>query len=138
MAKKISPFNSWGESFWTRHFKCFKFLRLICAMLMDLLEEKMIFPALSMYIIGYYYIDLNTELLVIYEAQAICQPLYPNYLNVPDFLLLGKSKFSRYSHYFYPLILIGNIKKTSFFITLLCAAYCVYDFILVFIDVLYK
>ena len=98
----------------------------------------MIFPALSMYILGYYYIDLNSEFLLLYDVQAMCQPMNPNHVSVPDYLLIEKNTMSKYSHYFYPLVLLGNIKKTPFFITLLCATYCVYDFILVFVDVMNK
>ena len=91
-----------------------------------------------MYILGYYYIDLNSEFLLLYDVQAMCQPMNPNHVSVPDYLLIEKNTMSKYSHYFYPLVLLGNIKKTPFFITLLCATYCVYDFILVFVDVMNK
>lgn len=135
MEKKIKPLNSWGETFWQRHLGFFGFLKYFFSKFIDFLEDKMYNSELSIAIAGIYLINLNTNLMGIYKAFAICQPLYPNQLNIPTFLLCD-SNFSKYSHHFFPLVFIGNLKSVPFFITLTCAFFCFYDFILIAIDVI--
>ena len=132
---KIDPLNSMCENFWSDHFKVFGFVRLFITVFIDFIEDKMKSPELSMVIAGYYLIGLNSQLLGIFEAQGMCQPLYPNHISVPEYLLLDKNIFSKYSHYFYPLVFLGNLNRASFFLTLFCACYCWYDFVLDIVDV---
>ena len=81
-------------------------------------------------------IGLNTQWLGIYSAYALCSPFFPGFLgDVPAMFLLDSS-FSIYSHYFYPLVFLGNLKKTPFFITFVCAFFSFYDFTLLLIDVI--
>lgn len=134
-SKKIKPFSSLGKSFWRNHFKCFAFLHWFISTIIDFVEEKMRFPALSMAIAGNYIFGLNSYLLGIYESRSMCEPLFPHYITIPQFLLMENS-FSKYSHYFYPLVFLGNLNKTPFAMSLICATYCFYDFILVLVDVI--
>ena len=137
MEYKIKPFNYWGDSFWGRHFKVFGFIKLFFSQFIDFLQDKMHSPELSAFIAGFYLINLNSELLGIYNAFSMCAALCPNCIEVPEYLML-ESKFSRYSHHFYSLVFIGNLRKCPYFITILCALYCIYDLILVSVDVITK
>jgi hypothetical protein len=133
--EKVNPVNAWGESFWERHFKVFGFIKYVISIFLDFVEDKMRSPELSALLAGYYLLSVNTALLGIYRATAFCEPFFPDYLSVPDYLMITKSPFSVYSHFFYPLIFIGNLERSPFFIVLTCAAYCTYDFMLAFVDV---
>lgn len=135
MKKEINPLNSMGEEFWKKHFKVFGFIKIFFSMFIDFLEDKMKSPELAMIMAGYYLIGINTKLLGIYQAMALCQPLYPNSHRVSDFLLLEKSSFSMYSHYYYPLLFIGNLNRSPYYLSLVCAIFSMYDFILNLIDV---
>ena len=115
--------------------KIFGFIGYFFSKFIDMLKDKMKSPELSTAIAGIYLFGLNTSYLGIYQAYALCQPAYPNYINVPNYLLI-ESEFSYYSHHFYPLTFIGNLEETPFFITIICASYCYYDFILILIDVI--
>lgn len=135
MDKTIKPLNSWGNSFWMRHLRCLGFMKFFLSPFIDFLTDKMHAPELSIFYAGYSIYSLNTQFLGIYKSEAICQPLYPNQINAPEALLMNNS-FSKYIHYFYFLCFIGNLKNTPFFITLCCAAYSCYDFIVLFVDVI--
>lgn len=134
MEKKLKPLNYWGESFWRRHLYVFGFIKYFFCQFIDFLEDKMHIPELSVAIAGIYLISLNVNLLGIYKTFALCQPHYPDYINVPGYLLI-ENKFSLYSHHLYPLVFIGNLRSVPFFITLSCAFYCFYDFSLIAVDV---
>ena len=134
MENKITPLNHLKEFFWTQHFKQFAFIGYFLSQFVDLLKDQMKSPELSVSIAGLYIIGLNISNLGIYKAFALCQHQYPDYMYVPDALLLV-SPFSVYSHHFYPLTFIGNLQKSPYFITVICALYCYYDFILILIDV---
>ena len=137
MNKKINPFDAWGNGFWKRHLKCFKYIKYLLSVFIDFLEEQMKLPELSILIGAIYMIGLNTQLLGIYEAYAICSPIFPHYLsNIPAAFSLN-SAFPKYSHLFYPLIFIGNLKSSPYLISLLCSIFSIYDFSLLVIDVSY-
>ena len=134
MEEKIKALDIWGNSFWRRHLKIFGFIKYFCSQFIDFLSDQMHSPELSVMLSGIYIIGLNANLLGLYSAIAICQPLFPYYLKVPNELLLI-SKFSLYSHHFYPLLFVGNLKKSPLIITVVCALYAGYDFILLLVDV---
>ena len=134
MGKKLKPLNYLGNAFWTQHFKQFAFIGYCFSQFVDMLKDRMKSPELSAAVAGLYIVGLNISNLGIYKAFALCQHQYPDYMYVPDALLLV-SPFSVYSHHFYPLTFIGNLQKSPYFITVICALYCYYDFILIFVDV---
>ncbi|OMJ76896.1 hypothetical protein SteCoe_23633 [Stentor coeruleus] len=130
-----SPLDMWGDSFWKKHFRYFFFIKYILSVFIDFLQDHMKSPELSVLIAGLYMIGLNTELLGIYTANGLCEPYFPNYIaGLPDYLKLNYS-FSKYSHYFYPLVFIGNLKSCPVLMTFICASFSFYDFSLVLIDV---
>ena len=135
MENKINPLNSWGETFWKRHLKVFGFIQYFITIFLDLLEDKMRSPDLGMILAGYYLTGANIALLGIYQSYAFCQNSYPNQFNAPTYLLMDKSLISKYSHYFYPLVFIGNIDRSPFFLAIVSALFCAYDFVLVLVDV---
>ena len=137
MVDKIKPLDAWGQSFWSRHFKVFGFINIVFSQFIDFLQDKMHSSELSIAIAGIYILNLNSELLGVYQAYSICRAQCQNCVDVPRYLLF-ETLFSRYSHHFFPLVFIGNLKKSSYFITVICAFYCFYDTILVSVDVIFK
>ena len=136
MAGRIKPFNSQGDRFWKSHFKCLYFIKFFISVFIDFLEDSMKISELSILIAGLYMVGLNAEFLGVYQAYALCIPDFPNYIsNIPSILSLETS-FPKYSHYFYPLIFIGNLKSCPYFLTLFCFCFSVYDLILLSIDVI--
>ena len=93
-------------------------------------------PELDLMLLGFYMIGINTQLLGVYEGFAICEPLALNYLKVPSFFMIQNNTFYKFSHLFYPLLFIGNLKTCPVFITFICIFYCFYDFSLVLVDVI--
>jgi hypothetical protein len=134
MKSKIDYLNYWGESFWPRHLGFFGFIKFFFTHLIDFLEDKMHSPELSILIAGLYLLGLSSSLLGLYQAFGYCEPFFIDYYSVPDFLLFA-SDISIYSHYFYPLVFVGNLKRAPFFITFVCACFCLYDFVLILVDV---
>jgi hypothetical protein len=131
-----NPLDVLGDSFWNKHFRYFFFVKYFFSVFIDFLQDHMKSPELSVLIAGLYMIGLNTEFLGIYTAYGLCEPYFPNYIaNLTDFLKLNYS-FSRYTHYFYPLVFIGNLKSCPVLMTFICAFFSFYDFSLILIDVL--
>ena len=119
-------------------FSEFSFLKCLFINLVDLLEEKVYSKDLAICLIGYYIYNLSSSLYGTFEGFAICEPLFASYLSVPSIWLIEKSVFSSYSHHLYGLVFLGNLKRSPFFIRVLSMTYCIYDFILVFTDVIHK
>jgi hypothetical protein len=136
MSSKINPLNSKGERFWKSHFKCLYFLKYFVTDYIDFLEEKMKSPELSILIASLFSVGITTHSLGLYTTESLCIPYFPDYIpGIPSLFLLDSS-FSIYSHYFYPILLIGNLKSTPLPVTILCAVYSAYDFTLHLIDVI--
>lgn len=127
-----------GKKFWRAHFKCFAFIEALIVGVIDLLEEKMRFPELSIIMTGYFLLGLDAELQGSYEANSLCQSYLPEYIEVPQFFLEKSNVFFRYSRTFYPIFFIGNLEKTPFLLAVVCMGYCCYDFSLVLTDVISK
>ncbi|CAG9326424.1 unnamed protein product [Blepharisma stoltei] len=132
--KQRDLLNSWGEGFWKRHLKAFAFIRLLMFYVLDMLEDKFIIPELSMTIGALYILDLNTKILGTYELQAICYHLNEDKKKNIPWVFNVDSSFSKYSHWFYFFIFVGNIRSSPYIISLLCALYSTYDTILKLID----
>lgn len=132
---KLKVLNFEGEKFWFKHFKFFHVARYFFTALIDFIEDKMYSAELVILLSGSYISNLNTVLLGMYEAYAMCETIYPDRLSVPSFLKV-LSPFSVYIHHFYFLVFLGNLQKSPFWVTLLSALFCLYHFTLVLVDVL--
>lgn len=129
------PLNCEGERFWSNHFKVFAVLKFWFPPLVDFVEDKMHCVELAAIISGSYMINLNSNLLGIYSTFSMCEKYFPDGFDAPDALKIT-NKFSIYSHHFYFLVFLGNLKSSPFYITILSALFCIYDFILILVDVM--
>lgn len=133
--QKIKVLNFEGEKFWFTHFKYFEIAKFFFTALIDFVEDKMYSVELVILISGNYITNLNTILLGMYEAFSICEVIHPSQLTVPSFLKMI-NPVSVYIHHFYFLVFLGNLQKSPFWVTLVSALFCFYDFTLVLVDVL--
>jgi hypothetical protein len=130
----VEPFNCEGEKFWIRHFKIFAVIRFLFPPLIDFIHDKMHCVELAIIIAGSYMLNLNSNMLGIYSTFSMCEIYRFGDVDLPDFLRI-KNPFSVYSHHFYFLVFLGNLRSSPYFITLISALFCFYDFILILCDV---
>ncbi len=126
--------NYEGEKFWNNHFKVFAPLRFLFPPLIDFVEDKMHCIELAAFIAGSYMINLNSNLLGIYTTFSMCEVYHPGAVDLPEFLKI-RNPLSIYSHHFYFLVFLGNLKRSPYYITLICGLFCLYDFVLILSDV---